>query len=238
MCFRNSSRRWFVMRELLEVFHNANQHLLAALYDSHPAEQHRDITLRYAGLMQQLVEYSSTEFFAAGQLTTAFIRGLHRLLFPPDYPPASVLVDGAHVETIPGEYKSYQQGTPGTIQPHGIKLFMPPEQVPEAMELIVATVERQLKTAPDVAGKRDAIMVFTLDYLEIHPFFDGNGRMACMLVDLLLLREGLPTLNLSGLYRHNLQTKNRLILLIEEARTTRQLDAFYAFISSQPLETR
>lgn len=45
---------------------------------------------------------------------------------------------------------------------------------------------RSSRVAPDVI----IIAAFALDFLSIHPFDDGNGRMVRLLIHLLLLREG------------------------------------------------
>lgn len=68
--------------------------------------------------------------------------------------------------------------------------FMPlsPLETPEAMEKICASYRRTL-----CAEKVDALILipaFICDFLCIHPFNDGNGRMSRLLTLLLLYRSG------------------------------------------------
>ena len=222
----------YPMRELLEIMHNGNQHLLLELLQQSPVEEHQAITLQYARLMGQLVDYCKAGLLEADGLTTGFICGLHRLLYPEGHTCAAQDAEGNTVLMYPGQYKLLQQAAINRAGPGSLSVFMPPEETPQAMEAIVATLEGQLRTSKDAEKKRDAIIVFALEYLLIHPFFDGNGRVACILTDLLLLRERLPLLNMSSVYRHSPQIKQELILVVSEVRRTRDLAPLYSFIAS------
>ena len=48
-------------------------------------------------------------------------------------------------------------------------------------------------------AKRDAVLWFIFDASIIHPFGDANGRIMCMLCDLLLIREGLPPFHIDAI---------------------------------------
>lgn len=222
------------MRELLEIINNANQHLLAARLQSSPVEEYQTIKLQYAQLMGQMVDYCKAEFLDAGCLTTSFIRGLHRMLYPEGHICETWDAKGNRVLMHPGQYKLLQQADINRAGTGSLSVFMSAEETPQAMEIIVATLEQQLKSDNNINKKRDAIMVFILEYLQIHPFFDGNGRMACMLTDLLLLREGLPLINFSPIYRSN---KPAMVTVLAEARQTRQLEKLYMYIRTHNQRT-
>lgn len=59
------------------------------------------------------------------------------------------------------------------------------------MEGAVAKLNAVLVAADSAKVKRDAVMWFIFDFSVIHPFGDANGRLMCMLCDLLLIKEGL-----------------------------------------------
>lgn len=217
------------MRELLEIVHNGNQHLLLERLQQSPANEHQTITLQYARLMGQLVDYCKAGLLEADGLTTGFICGLHRLLYPEGHTCAAQDAEGKTVLMYPGQYKLLQQAAIDRAGPGSLSVFMPPEETPQAMEAIVTTLESQLAATDDAGKKRDAIIVFILEYLRIHPFFDGNGRVACILTDLLLLRERLPTINFSPIYRSN---KPAMVAALAEAQQTRQLTVLYAYLES------
>lgn len=65
---------------------------------------------------------------------------------------------------------------------------MPAHQTPEAMDFLCASFHQALEK-----GEFHALILipmFILDFLCIHPFHDGNGRMSRLLTTLLLYRSG------------------------------------------------
>lgn len=65
---------------------------------------------------------------------------------------------------------------------------VPAWETPEAMEKLCSAFEEAIAT-----GEIDALLLipmFVLDFLCIHPFHDGNGRMSRLLTLLLLYRAG------------------------------------------------
>ena len=69
-------------------------------------------------------------------------------------------------------------------------LFMPlePYETPEAVEDICAQYSRAADS--DIVDRLLLIPVFIVDFLCIHPFNDGNGRMSRLLTTLLLYQSG------------------------------------------------
>ena len=55
----------------------------------------------------------------------------------------------------------------------------------------------------DKQTKQDTILYFILDFLYIHPFGDANGRVACILTDIILVKYGL-----SPIYFYLIKEKN------------------------------
>jgi Fic family protein len=72
--------------------------------------------------------------------------------------------------------------------------FTPHDQVPEAMHELINWYSAE----KEKMGKKDALhpalhaIEFHLRYLTIHPFYDGNGRTARMLLNLILIANGYP----------------------------------------------
>jgi Fic family protein len=62
--------------------------------------------------------------------------------------------------------------------------------------------------------------------VTIHPFVDGNGRTARLLMNLLLLQHGYPLAIIKK------EQRPEYIAAIEHARQTDDLNAFYAVIIS------
>ena len=70
----------------------------------------------------------------------------------------------------------------------GFYVTLPAEETPAAMEALCAKYACLNDPAPE---KFDDIFKFALDFICIHPFPDGNGRMSVLLTQFLLQKAGL-----------------------------------------------
>jgi Fic family protein len=112
-------------------------------------------------------------------VTPEVILGLHKILF-------------AHTDSaFAGSYKT-KQNYIGAEDAHGTRfiLFTPlsPQETPQAAEDLCVSFNAALGE-----GEVDPLLlipIFILDFLAIHPFTDGNGRMSRLLTNLLLYRSG------------------------------------------------
>lgn len=119
------------------------------------------------------------ESFDAIPLTRNYILQLHKILYSHMYNPMA------------GQTKNAQNYISATYPDgHTEILFTPlaPFETPEALDRICEEYNK-------VIGNMDlepliAIPVFIHDFLCIHPFNDGNGRMSRLLTTLLLYRSG------------------------------------------------
>jgi len=119
------------------------------------------------------------ESFDAIPLTQNYILQLHKILY------------GHLNNPMAGRTKSVQNYISATY-PDGRTeiLFTPlaPHETPEALNTVCAEYNRvigNLELEPLIA-----IPIFIHDFLCIHPFNDGNGRMSRLLTTLLLYRSG------------------------------------------------
>jgi Fic family protein len=69
-----------------------------------------------------------------------------------------------------------------------------PEDVPALMEVWLGMANAALRGAPGFADEQalDAYLQLHAGFVRIHPFADGNGRMARLLANLPVLRSGKP----------------------------------------------
>ena len=123
----------------------------------------------------------------AEQLNQVFIRNLHRVLLKEPYPTTAETPDGRLVQrTISvGDYKT----TPNNVRTSTGETyyFTPPEQVAPAMSDLIDWYR-----AKECEGEHPIIIAATFHYrfVRIHPFDDGNGRMARLLMNLILIKHG------------------------------------------------
>ncbi|MDO8310480.1 MAG: Fic family protein [Sideroxyarcus sp.] len=162
----------------------------------------------------------------AGSLSTEFIRGLHKMLFPEGYTYRQE-VDGKLRELVPGEYRDGQGATDSQLDPGAVVVFAPPEDVSAAMEAAVARLNAALSAAKDPQAKRDAILWYIFDISVIHPFGDANGRVMCMVCDLLLIKEGLLPFHVCVIKD---QHREDLYWAGEQAQRNRDLTSLYEVI--------
>lgn len=119
------------------------------------------------------------ESFDAIPLTQNYILQLHKMLY-------------SHMNNpVAGKTKSVQNYISATYPDgHTATLFTPlsPFETPEALDKICEEFNRvigNMEIEPLIA-----IPIFIHDFLCIHPFNDGNGRMSRLLTTLLLYRSG------------------------------------------------
>ncbi len=119
------------------------------------------------------------ESFDAIPITRNYILQLHRILYSHMYNPLA-----GHTKNVQNYISAaYPDG-------HTEVLFTPlaPYETPEALDKICDEYNRvigNMELEPLIA-----IPVFIHDFLCIHPFNDGNGRMSRLLTTLLLYRSG------------------------------------------------
>jgi len=74
--------------------------------------------------------------------------------------------------------------------------FAPPAEVPERMHELLnktnAAIDAIQKGKKDAPHPLDVALQFHLEYVLIHPFYDGNGRIVRILTNLLLISFGYP----------------------------------------------
>lgn len=119
------------------------------------------------------------ESFDAIPITQNYILQLHKILFSHLGNPAA------------GKTKTVQNYISASFPDgHTETLFIPlaPYETPEALDRICEEYNRVIGNAE--LEPLIAIPVFIHDFLCIHPFNDGNGRMSRLLTTLLLYRNG------------------------------------------------
>lgn len=123
-------------------------------------------------------------------LTQNFIRTLHRTLLREDYTVYRSMPGGLHTSYVihAGQYKTRPNSV---ITRYGDRFeYASPEETPGFMADLVDwynTAEREGKLSPV-----ELAALFHYRYIRIHPFEDGNGRIARMMVNYILERHNYP----------------------------------------------
>ena len=124
----------------------------------------------------------------ARPLTERDIRDLNKIILKESFWKPAETADGlpTRKEIIPGQYKT----TPNNVRlPNGdIFPFASVDDTPPKMQALCAWMQQQLES-PTMHPVAFAAKLHH-DFVLIHPFDDGNGRVARLLVNCVLMRNG------------------------------------------------
>ena len=123
-------------------------------------------------------------------LTETFIRQLHHTLLREDYTVYRQQTDGTTTSYIihAGVYKTRPNSV---ITSTGERFeYASPEETPALMTDLVSWYNEEEQRGS--MSQIELASVFHYRYIRIHPFEDGNGRIARLLVNYILTRHGYP----------------------------------------------
>ena len=121
------------------------------------------------------------------ELNEVFIRNLHRVLLKEPYETDAITPDERHVKRSIslGDYKTVPNNV---ITSTGeVYYFVPPERVKQEMGDLIdwyRTKEQEAEHPVIIAA------TFHYRFVRIHPFDDGNGRLARLLMNMILMKHG------------------------------------------------
>ncbi len=157
------------------------------------------------------------------ELTEAFIRNLHLILLKEPYETEAETPGGTRTRrTISvGDYKTVSNNV--RTSTGEIYYFTPPEQVKAAMSDLIDWYREMESTE-----EHPIVIAATFHYrfVRIHPFDDGNGRMARLLMNMILIRHGYTV----ALIR--LESRDDYLNHLERADRSEDLTEFINFIAS------
>lgn len=123
-------------------------------------------------------------------LTEAFIRELHQIILHEPYDRPAVTPDGQPTtkRIQVGQYKS----SPNHVKTATgeIFYFATPEETPAKMNDLMDWYAKAVKEG--TSHPLEIAALFHYRFIRIHPFDDGNGRMARILMNLILMKYAYP----------------------------------------------
>lgn len=114
--------------------------------------------------------------------------------------------------------------------------FTSPENVANEVHEILNKTNAELDLFYKNKSKKHALELaaqFHIDFVSIHPFYDGNGRMSRILTNILLMSCGLPAIVVKDEHK---QAYYRLLADIQAYGGKE--DLFYEFLAQRVLETQ
>ncbi len=156
-------------------------------------------------------------------LTHSFIRGLHKILLREPYKVPALTPDGVRTtrRIAIGEYKSMPNSV--ETQTGEILYYCPPEQVQSAMTDLLDWYRY-----PENQDEHPIIIAATMHYrfVKIHPFDDGNGRMARLLMNMILIKHGYTV----AIIRR--EQRNGYLRTLDEVQRTERLATFIDYVAA------
>ncbi|KAL6925265.1 hypothetical protein ACHAPO_009044 [Fusarium lateritium] len=118
--------------------------------------------------------------FEGEDMSESLIKDTHAILCKgipindPEYPEVPY-------EGYAGKYRTVHVGAGGTM-------FVTPKFVPAKMTEMCAELKKELDEGSQVLDPFSVASKYSLRFVEIHPFLDGNGRMCRMILNAILFR--------------------------------------------------
>lgn len=160
-------------------------------------------------------------------LTEGLIKELHAVLLKGVEYTQALGKGGQSVQkrVTPGQYKS-QPNHVLTLSGR-VHHYTDPLHVRDEMEKLVAWYHQSSELHPVDKGAR-----FHYQFVKIHPFDDGNGRLARILMNLILMSEGYPPCVIQRRHR------KQYLSALETADLKGNLSPFIEFVSEELLATQ
>ncbi len=155
-------------------------------------------------------------------LNEVFIRNLHKVLLKEPYENDAITPAGQSTKRLIaiGDYKTRPNNVrTSTGETH---YFTPPEQVKPAMSDLIDWYRKN-----EEKSEHPIVMAATFHYrfVRIHPFDDGNGRMARLLMNMILIKHGYTVAIIP------IQERDQYIQTLEQADKSEDLAEFIAYIA-------
>ena len=156
------------------------------------------------------------------KLNEVFIRNLHRVLLKEPYETDAITPEGQPTKRLIsiGDYKTQPNNV--RTSTGEIYYFTPPDQVKSAMSDLIDWYRRNEKE-----GEHPIIIASAFHYcfVRIHPFDDGNGRMARLLMNMILIKHGYTVSIIP------IQERDQYINSLERADKNEDLIEFIAYVA-------
>ncbi|MEO5643449.1 MAG: Fic family protein [Bacteroidia bacterium] len=162
-----------------------------------------------------------TEAFNNIEITEGNIKNLHKML----------LIHGEKDAWHRGEYKQVSNAVEANYADGSKRILFktaePGLPTEDAMKKLIAWYNSDNETLPVIK-----VAVFVYDFLSIHPFQDGNGRLSRLLGTLLLLRNGYSWIQYVS-FEHEIENRKaeyyNVLMQTQKQRPGEQIDLWLSF---------
>ena len=154
------------------------------------------------------------------ELNEVFIRNLHKVLLKEPYEIDAITPEGQPTKRLIsiGEYKTQPNNV--RTSTGEIYYYTPPDQVKPAMSDLLDWYREN-------EGEHPIIIAATFHYrfVRIHPFDDGNGRMARLLMNMILIKHGYTVAIIP------IEERDQYIQTLEQVDKSEDLAEFITYVA-------
>lgn len=157
-------------------------------------------------------------------LTETFIRDLHKIILKQPYQVSAITPDGKATQKWIkiGEYKTLPNHV--LTKTGEVFYFATPEETPAEMADLMKWYKKEIED--DTLHPVIFATEFHYRFIRIHPFDDGNGRIARLLMNFILMQKGFPPAIIKT------EAKENYFRALEQADAG-QIEYFFNFIFEQ-----
>lgn len=157
-------------------------------------------------------------------LTETFIRDLHKIILKQPYQVSAITPDGKATQKWIkiGEYKTLPNHV--LTKTGEVFYFATPEETPAEMADLMKWYKKEIED--DTLHPVIFATEFHYRFIRIHPFDDGNGRIARLLMNFILMQKGFPPAIIKT------EAKENYFRALEQADAG-QIEYFFNFICEQ-----
>ena len=156
------------------------------------------------------------------ELNEVFIRNLHRVLLKEPYEIDAITPEGQPTKRLIsiGDYKTQPNNV--RTSTGEIYYYTPPEQVKPAMSDLIDWYRKN-----ENESEHPIVIAATFHYrfVRIHPFDDGNGRMARLLMNMILIKHGYTVAIIPR------EERDQYIQTLEQADKSEDLAEFITYVA-------
>jgi Fic family protein len=178
--------------KIVEILNNAMEHYLNEVLAKTIPEKQDLIKNMFWIHMERIANYCLENYINVLELSEEFIKWLHKSFYPEWYK-IDTIISWKRVLMIPGEYKTEDNRVDSVLEKWKVNKFCDAKHTAKEMQKLIENFNKDIKS---FENKKDLIFWFSLDLSNIHPFWDGNGRLSVILADLLLLKNWLEPVNM------------------------------------------
>lgn len=173
--------------------------------------------------IEKITNYCYENFWRI--LSEEFIKWLHKSLYPDWYIQKTKDENWNEIIwMIPWEYKKIKIVAK---ENKNQDIYEKVENIENSMKKLIDDFNINILKDISISEKKDLIFLFAVDFVSIHPFWDGNWRADGILIDLLCLKYDIDLLWLVKIYKNN---KQAFISLLNTVKNTKKLKYLYDFL--------